>query len=179
MLNNFVFVFINLSIDIYMLVRLRKTLNEKMEGMKKMNLIKQCSELLRKQRESNQKTAQKELELQAAMNNAIRMVVLNSTLNIIFKLPFAFGPFVNVIATFYYKSDSYRNHNFGYHIFMHKIKINGIYYLIPDFGEWLLTVLFSVQLFIYVRFDNKIKMGFYRFLDIVKEKKTKLFEKIL
>lgn len=175
MFNNFVFVLINLSIDIYMLIRLRTTLNEKLEGLRKMyqmDTFKQNGNV-KNQEESNKKTAQKELELQEAMNNAIRMVVLNSTLNIIFKLPLAFGPFVNALAAFYYQSDSYKQNILGYHIFMRKLKLNGLFYLIPDFGDWLLTFLLAIQLFIYARFDKKIRMGLDRFWILVKEIKKK------
>ena len=72
-LNYFVFLFVHLSVDVGMLVRLRRILNEKLEKSKAFA----TKEQLEKRKTENE----------AALNNAVRMVFLNTTVHIVFKLP--------------------------------------------------------------------------------------------
>lgn len=156
-LNYVVFVIINFWIDIYMLVRLRRTLNDK---MKKYAALTDSTQM-----------SKKEIEMRELMNNAIRMVVVNSTLNFLFKLPHTLVPLQNTIETFYYQSGQfYKNRcgnkcNFGFYRFSVNLRDSNVYYLVSDLGEWLQTILISIQLFIFSKFDKKIKMGFHRMFD--------------
>lgn len=137
-----------------MLVRLRRTLNDKMKKYSALTDSKQMSK--------------KEMEMHELMNNAIRMVVVNSTLNLLFKLPHTLVPLQNTLETFYYQSSQfYTNHcgtkcNYGFHRFSVNLRDSNVYYLVSDFGEWLQTILISIQLFIFSKFDKKIQMGFHR-----------------
>lgn len=135
-----------------MLVCLRRTLREKLEKLSQT---------------SNEKLVlQKKREMSSSMNNAIRMVAINSTLHLVFKLPLAISPLENTIATFYYKNQSlFKTANFGFHIYMSKLKLSGVYYLIPELSDFLLTCLISCQLFIFAEFDKKINAGLDRFLN--------------
>lgn len=157
MLNYVVFVLVNLTIDVYMLIRLRQTLNEKIEKLKSIFSINS------KINQNPNQLLKKELEMQESMNNAIRMVIVNSTLNFFFKLTMALVPLNNLIYKFYYQTKSYGNDKFAYGTQMRKLNLAGIQYLIPDIGEFLLTILISFQLFIFAGFDKKIKAGLSRF----------------
>lgn len=144
-----------------MLVRLRQTLREKLE---KFNQISSASENL---------ASQKELELRESMNNAIRMVVVNSTINFVFKLPLAIVPLHNAIATFYYKDQSLlKDENLGFHIYLSKLKLSGVFYFIPELADFLLTCLVSSQLFLFAKFDKKIRIGLERLLSWPGKKKS-------
>lgn len=148
LLNYVVFVLVNLIIDIYMLVQLRKTLSDKLTRLNEIS--------------DKKVSMKKSLELEETMNNAIRMVVINSLLNLAFKLPLAFIPMVNAIAAFYYQSQSFLNGNFAFDTFLGKFRECNLYYLILDLADWLVTLLISIQMFVFVRFDKKIKFGFER-----------------
>ena len=85
LVNYLVFVLICVIIDICMVVQLRRTLNEKS-----------------KKSESNQNKTTKNSEYEEAVNKAIRMVVLNSAIGILFKLSVSIIPIINVVAEFYF-----------------------------------------------------------------------------
>lgn len=162
-LNYVVFVLINLSIDIYMLMRLRQTLNEKLKRFAVLVDMKQF---------------EKELEMRESMNNAIRMVVLNSSLNLLFKLPQTLIPIENVVERVYYESKYYKCHKFndckiGFRVFSHNLRDSNVYYFVSDLCEWLLIILISIQLFIYSTFDKNIKLGLDRLLNSSTEKQNK------
>ena len=76
-----------------MVVQLRRTLEEK---------IKKSESLNQKQTEN------KKAEFEEAVNKAIKMVVLNSAIGILFKLPVLILPLINLIAQFYYRNHSYK-----------------------------------------------------------------------
>lgn len=157
------------------------TLNEMLARLSNMNIIEKPKSLkIDTTLDINKKNnfALKELEMGESMNNAIRMVVINSILNLVFKLPLAFFPLNNAIAIFYYQRNPVQFVTFitnqEYHSFYNKLLLANLFYTIPDFGEWLLTILISIQLFLNSKFDRKIKTGFGRFrvlcTDFIKEK---------
>ena len=86
--NHLVFVIICIIIDICLVVQLRRTLDEKSI---KSALINQNINKNKKSRE------------QRSSEKAIKMVVLNSSIEIIFKIPVCFIPLLNMCAQFYYK----------------------------------------------------------------------------
>ena len=55
-----------------------------------------------KKSESNQNKTTKNAEYEEAVNKAIRMVVLNSAIGILFKLTVSIIPIINVVAEFYF-----------------------------------------------------------------------------
>ena len=100
------------------------------------------------------------------------MVIWNSALSIVMKLPLLFIPLLNTIATFYYENDNSntsKNRNFDTFWFM--IYRNGLINLMPVLDDWLFILQISIQLFVYVRVDKKIKTG----LDRLINNKSKLF----
>ena len=162
-----------------MLIKLRMTLNEKLAKLSAMCVTEKSKSLNNdsKLNENNKikknNSTQKELEMREAMNNAIRMVVFNSILNLVFKLPLSFVPLSNAIATFYYQRNpiqfGFSTSNLEYHTFYNKLLQANLIYTIPDFGEWLLAILISIQLFVYSKFDRKIKTGLDRFRLFIKD----------
>lgn len=153
MVNYLLFTIINLSIDVYMLVRLRATFREKINRLE--SLENKNSGVLSKQ------TSQKITDMNDAMTNAIRMVIVNSAFNIFFKIPLLIVPVYNSIYTFYFK----KNGTFfkdSMRILDYKLNYVDLIYLLTDLSDFLFTLLISIQFFVYVCFDKNIKMGFHK-----------------
>ncbi len=131
-----------------MVVQLRQTLNEK---SKKSALMTQ-----------NKSNQNKKAENEEAVNKAIKMVVLNSAIGILFKLPVCIIPLLNVCAQFYYKSFEFRSHHGSFSIFYSMLIDGGFYNLIQDMSHLLYTLSLSIQMFIYNRFDKKFRTGYDR-----------------
>lgn len=144
-----------------MLVRLRRTLKEKMERFANLT--------------DKQHAKQKQMEMRGSMNNAIRMVIVNSTLNIVFKMPQMLVPLENAVETFYFHSkrydncDPYKTCHFGISSFSDYFRSSFAYYMLPDLSEWLYSILISIQLFLFANFDKNIKTGLDR-LNLLKKK---------
>ena len=153
-LNYVVFVAIHIGIDIFLVVKLKNTINQKLVSA---TIPKAVDEKQAKKKESED-----------SVNQAIKMVVLNTTLSTLLKLLLSFIPLVNVIAEFYFKSSFKDNHpRFG--SFYGTINNLGIYEMLPVLADFLFTVFISVQLFVFIKFDRKIKLGFDRFFMIKKQ----------
>lgn len=153
--NYVIFVVGNISIDAYMVVRLRRTLGEKLDRFKS-NQQKNTD----KSKKSKSKN-KKEAEVDEAINNAIRMVVINSTLNFFFKLPLVIIPLQNLIVSFYFKSKSYKatfNHPLDSYI-GHMSEMD-LVTLVNDSSDWLFNILLAIQFFVYLKFDKKLHEAF-------------------
>lgn len=150
------FVLINLSIDVYMLVKLRRTLNEKIARFSSLG--------------DSKNLVQKELEMRDSINNAIRMVVVNSVLNICFKLPQALVPFENAVLTFQFKKPSKEcvTNCKNVFFFFARLRDSRLHYLIPDLSDLLYTILIFIQIFLLSRFDKKIRIGLDRLFEAKK-----------
>ena len=147
LVNYVVFVVLIVIIDIFMVVKLRKTLKEREAKSKSMN----------QKQDQTKKTENEEV-----VNKAIKMVVLNSTIGILFKLPVSLVPLINVVAQFYYKN---LNNLFvypGFHEFYLTLYITGLNILLQDLSGFLYTLSLSIQMCIYKRFDKKFQAGFDR-----------------
>lgn len=143
MLNYVVFVFVNVDIDAYMLVRLRRTLNEKLTRF-----------------EDKQKKNKTQREITKAMNNAIRMVVANSAFNFCLKFPLVFMQLQNVIAVFYYKIDGFLNSlNNRFDAYFYILINTNFVNVIPQMAGFFYNLLIAVQLFVLMRFDKKLKQA--------------------
>lgn len=151
-LNYVVFVIFNISIDAYMLVCFKITLKEKSKWFENA-----------KEKVCTTRDSKKISEMTEAMNNAIRMVVLNSLFNFFFKSPLAIIPFINAIVSFYYKSKLFWNGFYSIDIFFVKSKTFEFYDMIEHLADWLFLILISCQLLFYYRFDKNIKMAFDKF----------------
>ena len=118
-------------------------------------------EILYADSKSKIESAKKENE--EALNNAIRMVVINTAIGILFKMPLSFIPILNVYAEFYYKdfNNRYTHPLFGQ--FYSSLFLNGFYAQISDLADLLFIISISIQPLIYKRFDKKFQIAFDRF----------------
>lgn len=157
LLNYVIFAIINIAIDVFMVVRLRRTLNEKLDRLKSIRKSSECK-TNNNAKKSNNKN---ELDINEALNNAIRMVVINSGLNFFFKLLLVYIPLQNVIAAFYYKSKSYEAFdNSRFDSLMGRSYEMDLFALINESADWLYNLLIAVQFFVYLKFDKKLKDAF-------------------
>ena len=148
MLNHFVFLFVNLAIDIGMIVKLRKTLGEKLENSKSYNTQAQQEK--------------KKVENEFVLNNATTMVILNSTLNLILKLPIASYSFIylyySIVRIGYVNSASY---SFGFERFFKRYCIDAsLCDMLFQLADFLYLLYISIQLFFYRRYDKKFSLTF-------------------
>jgi hypothetical protein len=164
LLNHFVFTCVNLFVDVVMLVKLRRTLAEKLAKLSSMNLSRKIVE---KRKEENRES----------MNRAVRMVVINSLISILLKLPLMILPVINIAAQFYYLDQrtfmfenffektnygfaAYLNRSFGYFFYLFKTSA------FPDFidsvGNFCFSLSLSLSFFVYFNFDKNIYHGFNR-----------------
>ena len=142
--NYLVFVVVCFLVDIGMLIRLRSTVNESIERIKSIGL-------------SEKQIETKKSEMEETMNKSIRMVVVNTSIGFLFKLPLVFLPLVNAIANFYYKDSRQRNHAFDrFYTYLFETDFSS---LIQDSTELLYLISISIQYFIYKKFDKKFKEG--------------------
>ena len=146
LINYVVFVIISIIIDVSMVIRMKQTLNEKLKRYKKENgLIKYEA---------------KKKENKDAIDKLIHMVVINTALGVLFKLPSSFIPLDNLYATFYYRS--YKNLFIApvFGEFYSYLMDTGFYSLINDICEFLYIVSIAILFFIYKRFDKKFQEGY-------------------
>ena len=148
-------------IDICMVVQLRRTLEEK----------EKKSESLNQKQNQNKKAENEE-----AVNKAIKMVVLNSLIGVLFKFPVCFIPLINVCAEFYYKQafigdnaityvtqySAYLVFHPRFNQFYSMLIDTGFYELIQDISHFLYAFSLSIQMFIYNHYDKKFRKGFDR-----------------
>ena len=117
---------VKFSIDIGMVVKLRKTLNEMLEKSK--------------QYISKEQQEKKRIESETLFKNARSMVFLNISLNVFFKLP-AFLYMIN-----------YLNIEDKLYTYMFR----KLYKFSTDFQDFLYFLYISIQFFFYFHFDKKI-----------------------
>ena len=129
--NYFVFLIVNFSIDIGMIIKLRKTLKEKLEKSKEYS----SKEQQEKKRKENEK----------AFNNARSIVIWNISLNIIFKLP-AISYSINYL---YMRKNRI------------SICSNNCISLLLKFSDFFYFLYISIQFFFYIHYDKNFKKKFY------------------
>ena len=140
-----------------MVVQLRRTLDEKTKKNESLN---------QKQNES------KKAESEEVVNKAIKMVVINSAIGILFKLPVCFIPLLNLIAKIFYRINNgiVEQYHSSLHIFYSIVFEFGFNSLLQDTSYFFYTFSLSIQLFIYNRFDKKFRTGFDRLKEKIKLK---------
>ena len=147
LLNHVVFLLINLAIDIGMIVKLRQTLNDMLEKAKKYTT--------KAQQDSKQN------ENENVMNNAKSMIIWNTSLNLVFKLPAA------LYSLFYLFYSSYilnENENLIFNYFYRNICIDADFCnMFFKLSNFLYLLCISIQLFFYKHYDKK----FSRSLDMI------------
>jgi len=158
-LNYIVFLSVNLAIDVFMLVRLRRTLNEKSNRFEERNTTNKVEN---KKENKNETQNKKNKEKNDPINKALKMVILNTTLGIVFKIPLSIMSIMNPIAKFYFKNSKFSQSNPQLDWFFGYLYNSGLSNVIPDVADLLYTILISIQFFIYIHFDKQIKTAFDR-----------------
>ena len=154
--NYFLFVVICVIIDVCMVVKLRRVLEEKMKKSESMN---------QKQNET------RKAENEKVMNKAIKMVVINTSIGVFCKLPSLFISLLNLFFNFYkIKRKSGNSLNY-FNILYEFLTIIEFFDLIEDITNLLFTLSLSIQMFIYYRFDKNFRTGYKRLMDKIFRKK--------
>ena len=158
-INYIVFELVIFIIDVYLVVLLRRTLDEKIAKFK--GLSKDVKKLENMVKEND-----------AALNKVIRLVVLNTFVSVVLKLPIAFIPIVNVYAEFYYKNykNKFIHPNFG-EFYMFLID-SGFYDTIVECSDLFYTFSIFIQLFIYINFDKNFKAAFKKIFSTIANNKN-------
>ena len=155
-INYVIFVIIIISIDIIMLVRMKRILQEKLKWYDK---------------ETNRlKYEAKMKENDDLVNKLIKMVVINTAIGILFKLPSSFMSIVDLCATFYFqnRNNLFTRPAFGEFYFI--LSNTGFSKLLVDINEFLFILSISIQFFIYKRFDKKFQEGYIMLFFTKKQK---------
>ena len=154
LINYVVFVIICITIDISMVIRMKQTLKDKLKWYKKDSI----------------KYEAKKKENKDAIDKLVQMVVINTALGVLFKLPSSFISIVNVYAAFYYRSFDNLFISPAFGEFYSNLLDTGFFTFINDFCDFLYIVSIAIVFFIYKRFDKKFQEGYKMIL--ANEKKT-------
>jgi hypothetical protein len=152
LINYVLFVIVCIFIDIYMLLELRKVMSDKLKKIKRLYA------------KSKAKIESAKKENDEAMNKAIRMVLINTAIALLFKMPISFMPVVNVYAAFYYKSFEMRYIRPSFARFYSSLFFTGCNGFIIDFADFLFILSLSIQPLIFRHFDKKIQLAFNRLI---------------
>lgn len=163
-INYIVFVLICLFIDVFMIRELRKVMADKLQKIECLYAAQSKTKVENTKKENDE-----------AMNKAVRMVVINTAIGILFKMPLCFIPILNVYAEFYYKDSNKLNIHPAFGRFYSSLFRTGFYGRITDFADLLFILSMSFQPLIYKRFDKKIQIGFDQlFNQLLKKKESQL-----
>lgn len=100
-----------------------------------------------------------------AIHNATRMVLFNSILNVLIKLPMLFISIHVTIERFYFASEEFYFYFNSFYIFNLKMFKMDFLKMIPNLSNFLLVVYSSSLLFFYAHFDKKIQKASQRLLN--------------
>jgi len=141
-LNYVVSMIICMIIDIVMVVKLRTVLEEKKAKSKKLKT-----------------SSQQNKEYDEAVNKAIKMVVINTAINLLFKIPIAFLPTLSVYAQFYRKNENFLYEKPKFKEFYILLVKSGSYVMFDNLSDLFFCFSISIQFFIYRCFDFKFRNG--------------------
>jgi len=144
--NYIVNLIICLIIDIFMVVKLRAVLNEKKSKSKTLKV--------------SSSNSQKNTDSKEAISKANKLVAINTSINLLFKIPISFLPILNVYALFYSKNENSFFENPEFKKFYFWLIDSGCFEMIEDLSDLLYCFSISIQIFIYRHFDAKFKTGF-------------------
>jgi len=154
-MNYFLLFIVCCVIDVWMVIKLKKTLNEKFD---KLSSICKNMKQLEFQKKENKK----------ASNKAVRMVVINTFIGLMFKLPVCILPLFNLLAQFM-ASDHPLFSNFYFLCIYNMLLVSGLFEVTLDLSDFLYTFSISIVLLIYNRFDKKFKTGYDRLIKRTKK----------
>lgn len=142
--------------DVLLVVKLRRTLKEKIERFEKHK--KNNMEASKKDASNSQQDPEE------VVKNAIKLVILNNGIGILFKLPLCFRPIVFAIAQFVFKYIDYELKFPLFYRFFVTISPTSVLDMIHEFSECLFTLFISLQFFIYLSLDKKFKLGYNKYM---------------
>lgn len=143
-----------------MVVRLRWVIEEK---------IKECENLY----QNSKQIESKKKELEDVINQAIKFVVINTSIGILFKVSISIIPIINAFAQFYYKDINSQYIRPVFNEFYSFLLFSDFFSLFQDLSTFLYIVSISIQLFIFLAFDVKLKTGFDQLMLTKKSVKNK------
>jgi len=146
-LNYIVNLIICLIIDIFMVAKLRAVLEEKNAKSKTLKL-------------SSASKNQKNKDSDEAKSKAIKMVIINTAINLFLKIPISILPILNVYAQFYTKGNNALYEKPAFKEFYMWLINSGSFVMIEDLSDLFYCFTISIQLFIYRSFDAKFRTGF-------------------
>ena len=143
-LNNLVLVLVNLAIDIGMIIKLKQTLNERFEKFKEYSTVDQQEK--------------KKKENENAIDNAISMIIWNSSLNFILKLPNSAYSLLFLSYDIYRKShDPFDVETRGLEKFIRLVCFESkLCKMYSELTYVLYLISISVQFFFYRHYDKKL-----------------------
>ena len=151
LLNYVVFLLLHLLIDIGMIVKLRQTLNEKLEKAKAY-----CT---KDQQEKKKKENEK------VINKVILMIILNSTIGVLLKLPTLIYSIMDLYYGIYRLNDLQVFYRPAFGRFYLRFCIDANFcQMFLHLADLLFLVSISIQLFFFNHFDKKFKIAFSRIL---------------
>ena len=156
-INYVIFVLICIFIDIYMIFQLRQVMNEKLEKIKRLYSQSQSQQ-------SKAKIESTKKENEEVINKVIQMILINTAIGLLFKMPSSFIPVLNVYAEFYYKDLNMKYIHPAFGRFYSSLFYSGYYGEISDIAEFLFILSIFIQPFIYKQFDKKFQIAFQRLL---------------
>lgn len=146
LVNYVLFVAICFVIDLVTVIKLKRVLKEKLNRLQKMNANKSM-------------IMSKTIELEDAVHRNARLVVVNTIIGLLLKLPGAVMPVINAYAQFYYKVLDITVDKPAFDQFYTFLFDTGLYFLFQDLANFFYLLSLSLQYFIYNRFDIKFNLS--------------------
>ena len=142
-LNHVVFLLVNFIIDVTMVLRLRRTLSERLESLKAYSTIAQQEK--------------KRSENESVVDNALSMVIANTTLNLLLKTPFAVYSFIYLFNSAFRMDKFIGGENGMIDGFFNRVCVDaGLCRMILKVADLLYVICISVQFFFYRHYDKKL-----------------------
>jgi len=149
--NYTVFVIICLIIHIFMVLKLRAVLEEKKKSLVFLNVLDLFINVndFREQNRDSEKV----------ISRGIKVIILYTVINFLFKIPSIFLPTVNLYAQFYNKKEIRLYEKPEFKEFYMWLINSGFFVMFEDLLNLLFFFTISIQLFVYRRFDDFLFKG--------------------
>lgn len=144
LINYVVFVIVCFALDMFMVIRLRSVLAENKLRIRELFMTKEQYE-------------NKCSEFESSLHQGVQMVVINTAVAVLFKMPSAFLPLVNTYAQFYYKKSMTHEDHSKFDQFFLPLVNSGFYWIVDDMARFLFCVYLTTQFFLLNRFDKNFK----------------------
>jgi len=149
-LNYMILVIICSIIDIYMVVKLRAFLEDKNKSKAFLNILDLFLNV-----KDLPLTRQQNKDWEERISKTIKIVVINTLINFVFRVPITFLPTVDVYAQFYFKKEISLIEKPLFKEFYLWLIYSGSFLILEDLLDLLYCFSISIQFFIYRHFDVK------------------------